>query len=94
MPTLFNHTTGGKITVSRVIARGERLIIDTDPTTLTAKVIKANGEEENAFGYLSSSLAVTTFGLRPGDNLIEYPPSVVSTESRVTVRWRARCEGV
>lgn len=94
MPTLFNHTTGAKIAVSRVIARGERLIIDTDPTALTVKVIKANGEEENAFGYLSSSLAISAFALRSGDNLIEYAPSVVSTESRVTVRWRTRCEGV
>lgn len=94
MPTLFNHTTGGKITVSRVIARGEQLIIDTDPEMLTVKVINADDEEENAFGYLNSSLAVTTFSLRPGDNLIEYAPSVVSNESRVTIKWRTRYEGL
>ena len=94
MPTLYNHTTGARITVARVIARGEQLIIDTDPTHLTVKVADASGQEENAFGYLDASLAITAFGLRPGDNLIEYAPSVVSNESRVTLRWHKRYEGV
>lgn len=93
-PTLHNHTTGAKIAISRVIARGERLIIDTDPTALRVVVVSEDGGEENAFGYLDASLAVTEFVLKPGENLIEYAPSVVSNDSRVTVKWRTRHEGV
>lgn len=92
-PTLYNRTTGAKIAISRVIARGERLVIDTDPAKLSVTVIGINGERENAFGYLDSSLAITEFVLRPGENRIEYVPSVTSGESRVTLYWRTLYEG-
>lgn len=93
-PALYNRTTGAELAISRVIARGERLVIDTDPANLSVTVVRGDGTGENAFGYLDASLAVTAFVLRPGDNRIEYVPSVTSNDSRVTLRWRTLYEGV
>ncbi|MBQ7885494.1 MAG: phage tail family protein [Clostridia bacterium] len=93
-PTLVNHTTGAKIVVSRVVANGERLVIGTDPQALTCELHGADGVIEDAFGYLDPSIAVSSFLLTPGNNEVEYVPSVVSKQSRVEIRWHAYYEGV
>ena len=49
---------------------------------------------EDAFGYLDPSIAVSAFVLAPGDNEVEYVPSVTSRQSRVEIAWHAYFEGV
>lgn len=93
-PKVVNHTTGAEIIVSRSVADGERLVIHTDPLTLSCELHKADGMVEDAFGYLDPSVAVSAFVLKPGSNEVEYVPSIVSTGSRVDLEWRAYYEGV
>jgi len=93
-PTVVNHTTGAKIVVSRTVSAGERLAISTDPMKLTCVLYKADGTTEDAFGYLDPSIAVSAFVLVPGENEIEYVPSVASNDSRLELIWRNVFEGV
>lgn len=94
MPKIINHTTGTQLIVSRVIATGEQLVIHTDPQALSCTLYRANGTQEDAFGYLDASIAVSAFVLVPGTNDVEYMPSVVSTGSQVEIAWRGCYEGV
>jgi len=93
-PKVVNHTTGAQIIVSRSVATGEKLVIHTDPLTLSCELHKADGTIEDAFGYLDPSVAVSAFVLIPGANEVEYVPSIVSSGSRVDLEWRAYYEGV
>lgn len=93
-PRLVNHTTGAEIVIERAIANGERLIVDTDHRNLSCVLEKANGEKEDAFGYLSASAAMSAFVLVPGSNQVEYIPSRVSIGSRVEIFWHSLFEGV
>ncbi len=93
-PRLVNHTTGAEIVVERAIANGERLIVDTDHRNLSCWLEKANGEKEDAFGYLSASAAMSAFMLVPGSNQVEYIPSRASLGSRVEIFWHSLYEGV
>ena len=93
-PTLVNHSTGTRITVSRAIATGETLHIDTDPELLSVTVRSANGTESPAHGYLSLDTPLAGFMLRRGVNEIEYLPSEPSKLSRVELSWETRLEGV
>ena len=93
-PTVINHTTGATIVVSRTVAVGERLEINTDPMNLCCRLVKQDGTEEDAFGYLDPSLAVSAFALACGENEIEYVPSVASGGSRLELTWRNVFEGV
>lgn len=93
-PVLINHTTGARIAVDRQIAVGERLVIRTQPSALSCTLIRADGGQEDAFGYLDPTLAVSAFVLIPGTNAVEYVPSVVSTGSCVEIEWQSCYEGV
>lgn len=93
-PKVVNHTTGAQIVVSRVIATGERLLLNTDPGALSCVLERADGTREDAFGYLDPATAVSAFVLAPGTNRVEYVPSVVSTGSRLELRWHSTYEGV
>lgn len=93
-PKLINRTTGAQIIVSRMVSSGERLEINTDPMALTCRLHRADGAVEDAFGYLDPSIAVSAFVLTPGENQIEYVPSVASGESRVEIVWQNVYEGV
>ena len=93
-PEVINHTTGARIVVSKQIAVGERLMIRTDPLALSCKLIRGDGSEEDAFGYLDPSLAISAFVLIPGTNAIEYRPSTASVNSRVELLWQSCYEGV
>ena len=93
-PEVINHTTGARIAVSRRIAVGEKLVICTDPRALSCTLMRGDGSEEDAFGYLDPSLAVSAFVLIPGTNAVEYRPSVASTGSRVEIAWQSCYEGV
>ena len=94
MPTVINHTTGARIAVSRTVADGERLVICTDPRALSCTLVRADGETQDAFGYLDASVAVSAFLLSPGVNEVEYVPSVASGGSRMEISWHSRYEGV
>ena len=94
MARLGAMSTGARIAVSRPVAVGERLIIDTDPDVLSVVVRAADGTETPAHGYLSLDSSLTGFVLRPGPNNIEYLPSRPSLLSRVELQWSARLEGV
>lgn len=93
-PSLVNHTTGAVIAVEKPVASGERLVVDTDPRALSCVLHKADGTQEDAFGYLDASAAVSAFSLAPGVNEVEYAPGVASADSRVEISWRARYDGV
>ena len=93
-PTLVNHSTGARLTVSRPVATGETLRIDTAPETLSVMVRRADGSEEAAHGYLSLDTALLGFSLRRGENEIEYLPSEPSILSSVELSWNTRLEGV
>jgi len=93
-PSLVNHTTGAKITVSRPVAAGETLLINTDPEALSVVVRALDGTETPAHGYLSLETPLEGFVLRRGPNAIEYVPNQPSNLSRVELRWSSRLEGV
>ena len=76
------------------MSEGEQLVICTDPRNLSCRILRADAEEEDAFGYLDPSAAVSAFLLAPGVNDVEYVPSVVSLGSRMEIRWRSCYEGV
>ena len=94
MPTVINHTTGAKITVSRQVATGEKLVICTQPNALSCTLIRKDGTKEDAFAYLDPSSAVSAFALIPGTNAVEYVPGAASTQSRGEIAWRNCYEGV
>ncbi len=94
MPTLINRTTGARLAVSRAVATGETLLIDTDPDRLAVTLRAADGAETDAYGYLDISSALTGFTLQTGANALEYLPSAPSSSSRVTVSWETRLEGL
>lgn|GEM_PF-1124398 len=93
-PKLVNHTTGAIIEVTRAVAFGEKLTIDTNPDDPSVTLTQTDGTEISAYGYLGPQSAATEFFLRPGVNDIEYLPSAPNTESRVTLKWRGFLEGV
>lgn len=93
-PTIINHTTGAAIAVGRQIATGEKLVIHTDPAALSCMLIRTDGTQEDAFGYLDPSAAVSAFVLIPGSNEVEYIPSAASTGSFVEIEWKSCYEGV
>jgi hypothetical protein len=93
-PSLVNHTTGARITVSRPVAAGETLLINTDPQELSVAVCGLNGTETPAHGYLSLETPLVGFVLRRGPNIIEYLPNQPSNLSRVELQWSSLLEGV
>jgi len=93
-PTLLNHTTGASITVSRAVAHGDVLVIDTDPGALSVAIHTAQGEVIPAHGFLTLGSSLTGFSLRPGVNELEYKPSTPSIGSLVHIHWTPRMEGV
>lgn len=93
-PALINHTTGARLAVSRAIATGDLLVIDTDPEALSVVIRTADGREIAAHSYLSLDSTLIDFALRPGVNALEYKPSVPSAASRVGIYWGTRMEGV
>ena len=73
---------------------GERLTIRTDPAALAVTLTREDGSGENAFGYLDPLSSVAAFGLRPGENDIEYVPTGDRSRSVIRVRWYDTFEGV
>lgn len=93
-PCIRNNTTGAQIMLSQPVASGEKLLIDTDPERLSCVHVLADGQQEDAWGYLDPESSVADFSLEPGENAVEYVSDQVSSESRVVIRWHARYEGV
>ncbi len=93
-PGIVNHTTGAQLTVSKPVALGETLRMNTDPNVLSVTLIAADGSQTPAHGYLSLDSALRAFVLRPGENQLEYLPSAPSTASRVQLAWQTRLEAV
>ena len=67
---------------------------DPDPAALAVTLTHADGSEENAFGYLDPLSSVAAFGLRPGENDVEYVPVGDRSRSVIRVRWYDTFEGV
>ena len=61
---------------------------------LSCVLQRESGAQEDAFGYLDPSVAVSAFVLAPGENDVEYAPGEVSAGSRVHLAWRSCYEGV
>ena len=64
------------------------------PAALAVTLTHADGSEENAFGYLDPLSSVAAFGLRPGENDVEYVPVGDRSRSVIRVRWYDTFEGV
>lgn len=93
-PALVNHSTGAALTMVSPLPYGERLTVSTDPSALAVSLTRADGGEENAFGYLDPLSSVAAFGLRPGENDIEYVPGGDRSRSVIRIRWYDTFEGV
>lgn len=93
-PALVNHSTGAALTMVSPLPYGERLTVSTDPSALAVSLTRADGREENAFGYLDPLSSVAAFGLRPGENDIEYVPGGDRSRSVIRIRWYDTFEGV
>ena len=93
-PALVNRSTGASLRLVSPLPYGERLTIQTDPASLAVTLTRADGGEENAFGYLDPLSSVAAFGLRPGENDIEYVPTGDRSRSVIRVRWYDTFEGV
>ena len=68
--------------------------MDTDPARLQARILHADGSEENGFGLLSPESAVAGFGLQAGENRLRYIPDGDGSRSVIRVRWYDCWEGV
>ena len=93
-PALVNRSTGAALRLTAPLPVGERLTISTDPAALAVTLTHADGSEENAFGYLDPLSSVAAFGLRPGENDVEYVPVGDRSRSVIRVRWYDTFEGV
>ncbi len=93
-PALVNRTTGAALRLTSPLPYGERLTIQTDPAALAVTLTREDGSGENAFGYLDPLSSVAAFGLRPGENDIEYVPTGDRSRSVIRVRWYDTFEGV
>ena len=93
-PALVNRTTGAALRLTSPLPYGERLTIRTDPAALAVTLTREDGSGENAFGYLDHLSSVAAFGLRPGENDIEYVPTGDRSRSVIRVRWYDTFEGV
>ena len=93
-PALVNRTTGAALRLTSPLPYGERLTIRTDPAALAVTLTREDGSAENAFGYLDPLSSVAAFGLRPGENDIEYVPTGDRSRSVIRVRWYDTFEGV
>jgi hypothetical protein len=93
-PSLYNRTTGKRLSMSTPIPSGYTLILNTDPSRLDARMIDASGNEQSAFGRLSLETPLADFVLVPGINELIYEPGGASAQSEITVTWRNAFEGV
>lgn len=93
-PALVNRSTGAALRLTAPLPYGERLTISTDPAALAVTLTHVDGSEENAFGYLDPLSSVAAFGLRPGENDVEYVPVGDRSRSVIRVRWYDTFEGV
>ena len=93
-PSLYNRTTGKRLSLSTPIPAGYTLILNTDPARLDARMIDASGNEQSAFGRLSLETPLADFVLVPGANELIYEPGGASAQSEITVTWRNAFEGV
>ena len=93
-PALINRSTGAALRLTAPLPQGERLRVSTDPAALAVTLTRADGSEENAFGYLDPLSSVAAFGLRPGENDVEYVPVGDRSRSVIRVRWYDTFEGV
>lgn len=93
-PSLYNATTGKRLSLSSPIPSGYTLILNTDPARLDARMVDASGNELSAFGKLSLETPLADFVLVPGVNTLIYEPGGASAQSEITVSWRNAFEGV
>ena len=70
------------------------LLCVSGPAALAVTLTREDGSGENAFGYLDPLSSVAAFGLRPGENDIEYVPTGDRSRSVIRVRWYDTFEGV
>lgn len=94
MPALVNRTTGAALRMTAPLPYGDRLTIRTDPAALAVTIDREDGSSQNAFGFLDPLSSVTAFGLRPGENELEYVPTGDKSRSVIRVQWYDTYEGV
>ncbi len=93
-PALENLTTGTSLSLITSLPQGDRLTIQTDPSDLSVWITRADGTEENAFGFLDPLSSVSAFVLRPGENRLAYVPDGDKSRSVIRVKWYDAYEGV
>lgn len=78
-PTITNLTTGDVLPFDVTLEAGDTMEISTSPEKdYYAKIIRADGTEENAYRYVKPSMNL--LHLAPGENVIQY--SVSGNETR------------
>lgn len=93
-PALLNESTGKILRLVQPLPPGDTLRVDTDPARLQARILHADGSEENGFGLLNPESAVAGFGLQAGENRLRYIPDGDGSRSVIRVRWYDCWEGV
>lgn len=93
-PAVVNHTTGARLIISETLTTGDVMHINTDPNALECYIVHPDGSREDAFGWMDPTIAITGFQLIPGTNSVEYVPSAPTQQSRATIIWRSRVEGI
>lgn len=91
-PKITLKNTGEYIAVNRTLAIGDKLTINTQPGEKKAMITRANGDIEDAMGYIDP--LSTWFSLRPGDNVLEYTSGDDTTNASVIVQTWSRYGGV
>ena len=93
-PALLNESTGKILRLVQPLPPGDTLRVDTDPARLQARILHADGSEENGFGLLSPESAVAGFGLQAGENRLREQPHRDRSPSLIPVPWDDSGEGV
>lgn len=95
---VFRQTSGGFRLPGRLPVRlGSQVFqmrVTNGGSAFAPCVVTVEGSGENAFGYLDPLSSVAAFGLRPGENNIEYVPTGDRSRSVIRVRWYDTFEGV
>lgn len=91
-PKIELKNTGEYIAINQTLAANDKLSINTQPGEKKAVITRANGDIEDAMGYVDP--LSTWFSLRTGENVLEYTSGDDTTNASVIVQTWSRYGGV
>lgn len=86
---ISNITSGKYIEINQSLVAGERLEINTAFGKKRVEKVLGHGSRQNAFHYIQVPES-EFFGLRTGNNLIDYFTGADYEQAGVTISWRER----